>query len=77
MDKEEFESQYAQRSGVTVEWLHKYGRYGIPCDCGEDYCEGWQMIFVNKPLPESEWEAKEECERPEPIEHPYIIQESE
>ena len=25
----------------------------------------------------NQWEAKEECERPEPIEHPYIIQESE
>jgi hypothetical protein len=40
---EEFEEQYAQRSGVTVEWLHENGRYGAPCDCGDDACEGFQM----------------------------------
>ena len=45
MNKEEFELLYAQRSGVTVEWLHKYGRHGIPCDCGESYCGGWQMSY--------------------------------
>ena len=54
MNKEEFESQYAQRSGVTVEWLHKYGRYGIPCTCGEDYCEGWQMTYLEDAEQEEE-----------------------
>jgi hypothetical protein len=38
-----FERRYAKRSGVTVEWLHDHGRYGAPCNCGDDLCEGWQM----------------------------------
>jgi hypothetical protein len=40
---EEFERGYAERSGVTIEWLHTHGRYAEPCDCGDDGCEGWQM----------------------------------
>ena len=46
MNKEEFELQYAQRSDVTVEWLHKHGRHGVTCDCGEVFCEGWQMAYL-------------------------------
>ena len=38
-----FERAYAKRSGVTVGLLHEYGRYGKPCDCDEDICDGWQM----------------------------------
>jgi len=41
---EGFEIQYAERSGVTVEWLHIGGRWAEPCDCGDESCEGWQMI---------------------------------
>ena len=44
MNLREFEEGYAQRSEVTVEWLHEHGRYGVPCDCGEELCEGWQML---------------------------------
>lgn len=44
VNRQEFESAYAARSLVTVESLHEHGRYGYPCDCGEDVCEGWQMI---------------------------------
>lgn len=40
----EFEKGYAERSGVTVEWLHKHGQHGAPCDCGEEGCRGWQMV---------------------------------
>lgn len=40
---EEFERQYAERSGATVEWLREY-RTVRPCDCGEDGCEGWQSV---------------------------------
>ena len=39
----EFEQQYAERSGVTVEWLHAHGRDGDVCDCGDDICDGFQM----------------------------------
>lgn len=44
MDREEFEQQYAERSGITRDELHNIGRVAIPCDCGEEICEGWQMI---------------------------------
>lgn len=43
MTLDEFERQYAERSGVTVAWLHANDRFGVPCDCGEEGCEGWQM----------------------------------
>jgi len=39
---EEFERAYAERGGVTVEWLREQGRIVATCDCGEDECEGWQ-----------------------------------
>jgi hypothetical protein len=40
---EEFEQGYADRSHVTVEWLHTHGQVVRPCECGWDDCEGWQM----------------------------------
>lgn len=43
MTKGEFETQYAEASGVTVAWLRFHGRYAEPCDCGEPVCEGWAM----------------------------------
>ena len=39
----EFEQGYAERSGVTIEWLHQQGQHAIPCQCGEAGCKGWQM----------------------------------
>lgn len=43
---EEFERQYAERSGVTVEALRgpPWNRVVRPCDCGEDVCQGWQSL---------------------------------
>jgi hypothetical protein len=43
MTAEEFERQYAERSGVEIDWLREY-RTVRPCDCGEPLCEGWQMV---------------------------------
>lgn len=40
---EEFEEWYAKNSGVTVQWLRENGRFGAPCDCGDEICKGWQM----------------------------------
>lgn len=40
---EQFEREYAERSGVTVEWLRQY-RTVLPCRCGEDGCQGWQSL---------------------------------
>ncbi|MDP2720242.1 MAG: hypothetical protein Q8P44_10565, partial [Dehalococcoidia bacterium] len=44
----EFEEGYAERSGVTVEWLHENGLFPVPCKCGEEGCKGFQMIHVNE-----------------------------
>lgn len=41
---EEFERQYAERSGVTVERLRELGRVVRPCHCDAEGCEGWQSI---------------------------------
>ena len=43
MTKDEFEKGYAERSGITVERLHKLGRFATPCDCDSMDCFGWQM----------------------------------
>ena len=47
---EEFALTYAERSGVTVEWLKENGREVRPCDCGDEMCEGWQMAHVRSDL---------------------------
>lgn len=44
MTKEEFEHGYATRSGVSVARLHQLGRCAVPCDCGDEMCDGWQML---------------------------------
>ncbi len=42
---EEFEQQYAARSGVPVEELRALGLIVRPCRfCDYEGCEGWQMI---------------------------------
>ena len=43
MSRQEFEEAYAKRSGVTVEWLREIGQISLPCNCGEEGCQGWQM----------------------------------
>lgn len=46
MTKLEFLRGYAKRSGVTVEQLSKWGRYAKPCYCGDESCQGWQMVHT-------------------------------
>lgn len=43
MKMDEFEQDYANRSGLTVEWLHSVGLFAMPCECGEASCPGWRM----------------------------------
>lgn len=43
MTAEEFARQYAERSGVTVEWLREQNMVPKPCDCGQGSCAGWMM----------------------------------
>lgn len=47
-----FELAYAERSALSVEDLHRMGRWGAPCDCGEEGCEGFQMLHE----PEDEYD---------------------
>lgn len=47
MTQDEFERAYADRSGVTVEWLREH-RTARPCECHEDTCEGWQMLSLER-----------------------------
>ena len=41
--QEQFEREYAERAGLTVERLREY-RAVRPCDCDYDLCQGWQMV---------------------------------
>lgn len=59
MTAEQFAYAYAQRSGVTVEWLKEHGREARPCNCGDEQCEGWQMAHVR----EDEWFEKDRRRR--------------
>jgi hypothetical protein len=40
MTKEEFIEGHCQRSNITREQYDEH-LVAIPCDCGEDLCEGW------------------------------------
>ena len=46
MNINEFEREYAARSGLTVAQLRILGLYAMQCDCGEDHCQGWQMVYA-------------------------------
>ncbi len=48
-DVEEFEERYAARSGdgLSVRYLHAAGRLGWWCDCGDETCEGFQMLHAD------------------------------
>jgi hypothetical protein len=47
---EEFERQYARRSGITVERLRELGRTVRPCHCDDTGCEGWQSISTERAM---------------------------
>lgn len=44
--KDKFIEDYCYRSHTTWDVLKDFME-AIPCDCGDDLCEGWQM--VNRP----------------------------
>lgn len=51
MTPEEFEQAYADRSGVTVEWLRQH-RTVRRCQCGDESCDGWAMVSIEFQLEE-------------------------
>lgn len=48
MTADEFIKGYAERSGVTIEWLYEHGRVVVNCGpdqrCGEPDCPGWALV---------------------------------
>jgi len=44
----EFIKQYCKNSKVEIEWLMKR-QEAIPCDCGAEECQWWQMTSINNP----------------------------
>lgn len=52
---EHLEQEYADRSGVPLKTLHAYGRFGAPCDCGADDCDGFQMLHLWDKLVDAGW----------------------
>jgi len=57
MTREEFEKGYAIRSGTTVKRLYELGQVAVPCDCGEDGCNGWAMVRKGGPNDEYRCES--------------------
>ena len=41
---DQFERDYAHRSGISVERLRELGRVVVRCRCGEPECEGWASV---------------------------------
>ena len=48
MTKDEFEKEYARRSGLSVEELHKMKLCVKECNCEYKNCKGWQMVVMVK-----------------------------
>jgi len=53
MTREEFIKGYYDRSGIAASerrpdgfQIGSHRRVAVPCDCGEDDCQGWQMMAV-------------------------------
>jgi len=45
MTREEFIEFYTAKMGCSVDDLKsKFHMIAVPCQCGRDYCFGWQMI---------------------------------
>ena len=60
MTKEQFEAGYAKRSGTTMDYLTSLGLGAVPCDCGEEICEGWGMVNLKQHAEMQEWEKRYE-----------------
>jgi hypothetical protein len=44
LSAEQFEREYARRSGLSVQKLRECGRVVRSCDCGAIGCFGWQSV---------------------------------
>ena len=58
MSRTEFVRRYAKNSGISDEWAilgliaptRESRMIALPCDCGEDGCEGWAMLGIESVL---------------------------
>ena len=48
LSKDEFIEKCSKRPGTSVEKLCSFGFTVVPCDCGEDICEGWKKLPSDK-----------------------------
>ena len=44
VSKDEFESRYLKRSGISVEKYRLMGFMTLPCACDSDLCKGWAAV---------------------------------
>ena len=44
MTQTSFIKQYCRNSKLTEEQLNLLGLFSMPCNCGEEDCEGWAMV---------------------------------
>lgn len=44
MTRDDFEREYAERSGLSVAGLRELGRIVVRCGCGDPSCEGWASV---------------------------------
>jgi hypothetical protein len=48
MTKQEFIQSYCQRSSIAPELILKTN-IAIPCNCGDEMCDGWAMVSKDDP----------------------------
>ena len=46
MTEDEFRTMWLTNSRMTLWEARHWGRMVVPCDCGEDECQGWGMIHT-------------------------------
>ncbi len=54
MEKDQFELEWAYKSGFTIQDLRDLNIWAIPCDCNEKGCNGWQM-YTQEYVREKKW----------------------
>ena len=50
MTRDEFIDGYCARSNITRAQMKEFGFMAVPCDCGEESCQGWAMIHNDNPV---------------------------
>ena len=43
MTREQFIDYWCTNAGITAEDLKRHGLIALPCNCGQNGCQGWQI----------------------------------